>query len=61
MKYLKTLIGLLCLLVMGFIGCVLCAGLGMLIAFTFVVFPIWQIAIGTILGSIGVYLHLIGK
>jgi hypothetical protein len=46
---------------MGFIACVLCAGLGMLIAFTFIVFPVWQIIIGTVLGSIAVYLHLIGK
>lgn len=61
MKHVKTLVGILSLIVMGFIAYVLCSGLGVLIAFTFVVFPIWQIAIGTVLGSIGVYLHLIGK
>lgn len=61
MKYLKRLIDIVCLLVMGFIAYCAVTGFGILIAMVLVIFPAWQVVLGTLLGSLGVFLHLIRK
>jgi hypothetical protein len=60
-KYLKRLIGVVCLLVMGFIACCAVTGFGVLVAIILIVFPTWQIVLGTLLGSVAVFLYLVGK
>lgn len=59
MKHTKTLAGIICLLIMGFISFTLISGFGVLIGFVVVIFPTWQIVVGTLFGSLGVFLYLI--
>lgn len=61
MKYAKRLLGIVCLLVMGFIAYILTTGFGILVALTLIIFPTWQIVLGTLLGSVWVFLYLTGK
>lgn len=61
MKHIKTLVGIICLLILGFISFTLISGFGVLIGFVVVIFPTWQIVLGTLLGSVGVFLYLIGE
>jgi uncharacterized membrane protein len=58
-KY-KFWIGIVVLLVLGFFAFVACAGFGMLIGFVFLVFPLWQIIAGTLVGSVGALLYILG-
>ena len=58
---LKYFAGLIILVLLGFLAFVTCAGFGALIGFIFVIFPVWQIVLGTILGSVGVFLYLMEK
>lgn len=55
------LFGTISLLILGFVAFAACAGFGALIGFIFVIFPVWQIVLGTILGSVGVLLYLMEK
>ena len=61
MKYFKRLLGVICLLVMGFIAYCAVTGFGILIAMILIIFPAWQVVLGTLLGSVGVFLHLTRK
>lgn len=61
MKQLKTLLGIAYLLIMGFIAYCVATGFGIIVALILVIFPTWQIVLGTLIGSIGVFLYLIGK
>jgi hypothetical protein len=61
MKYIKILASVICLLVMGFFAFTLFTGFGVLIGFIVSIFPTWQIVIGTLVASVGVFLHLIGE
>lgn len=58
---LKFIAGLIILILLGFLAFAACAGFGALIGLIFVIFPVWQIVLGTILGSVGVLLYLVGK
>lgn len=58
---LKRVLGILILLFLGFLSFAICTGFGVLVAFVCIIFPVWQIAVGTILGSVGVFLYLLGK
>lgn len=58
---LKTLLGLIILILLGFLAFAACAGFGAMIGFIFMNFPVWQIVLGTILGSVGVLLYLMEK
>lgn len=59
MKHLKTLLGIVCLLIMGFIAYCAVTGFGVIIALVLIIFPTWQIVLGTLLGSGCVFLYLI--
>lgn len=61
MKHLKTLLGIVRLLIMGLIAYCAATGFGIIIALVLIIFPTWQIVLGTLLGSAGVFLYLIGK
>lgn len=61
MKYFKRLFGVVCLLFMGFIAYCAITGFGILIAMVLIIFPTWHIVLGTLLGAVGVFLHLMGK
>ena len=61
MKHLKTILGIAYLLVMGFIAYCIVTGFGIIVAQILFIFPTWQIVLGTLIGSIGVFLYLIGK
>lgn len=56
---LKFILGLTLLTLLGFLAYCVVTGFGVIIAFIFVLFPVWQILLGTILGSVGVFLYLI--
>lgn len=58
---LKFVCGLIILILLGFLAFTTCAGFGALIGFIFVIFPVWQIVLGTIIGSVGVLLYLLEK
>ncbi len=58
---LKFTLGLLILILLGFLSFCLISGIGVLIGFTIIIFPVWQIVLGTILGSVGVLLYLTEK
>jgi hypothetical protein len=58
---LKFTLGLLILILLGFLAFCLVSGVGVLIGFTIILFPVWQILLGTILGSVGVFLYLMEK
>lgn len=60
MEY-KTLLGIIVLLVLGFLAFSACTGFGILIGFIFTIFPLWGIVLGTFTGSLGVFLYLIGE
>lgn len=61
MKQLKTLLGIACLLAMGFTAYCAVTGFGIIIALVLIIFPTWQIVLGTLLGSVGVFLCLFGR
>lgn len=56
---LKYVGGLIILILLGFLAYCTVTGFGVIISFIFVIFPVWQIVLGTILGSVGVFLYLI--
>ena len=58
---LKYFGGLIILIILGFLAFCAVSGIGVLIGFTIKIFPVWQIVLGTILGSVGVFLHLMEK
>ncbi len=58
---LKFVLGVIILILLGFLAFAGCSGFGALIGFIFTIFPMWQIVLGTILGSVGVLLYLVGK
>mgnify|MGYP007127615894 CR=1 FL=1 len=58
---LKFVLGLIILILLGFLAFCLLSGVGVLIGFTIIIFPVWQIVLGTILGSVGVFLYLMEK
>jgi uncharacterized membrane protein len=60
MRY-KTVFGIIVLLVLGFFAFAACTGFGILIGFIFTIFPLWGIVLGTLAGSLGVFLCLIGE
>ncbi len=53
--------GLIILILLGFLAYCAVTGFGVMIGFIFVIFPMWQIVLGTILGSVGVFLYLMEK
>lgn len=53
--------GIITLILLGFLSFCLVSGVGVLIGFTIIIFPVWQIVLGTILGSVGVLLYLMEK
>lgn len=57
----KTILGLLIILVLGFLAFAACTGFGILIGFIFTIFPLWGIVVGTLFGALGVFLYLIGE
>lgn len=59
MNKLKVLAGIVALLVLGFFAFAACAGFGVLIGFIIIIFPWWGIVLGTLVGSLGVFLYLI--
>lgn len=61
MNCFKRLLGIACLLVMGFIAYCAVTGFGVLMAIVLIIFPTWQIVMGTLLGSVGVCLYFLGK
>lgn len=58
---LKYLGGLIILILLGFLAFAACTAFGVMIGLTFVIFPVWQIVLGTILGSVGVFLYWMDK
>ena len=58
MRY-KTVVGIIALLVLGFFAFAACTGFGVLIGFIIIIFPWWGIILGTLVGSLGVFLYLI--
>lgn len=58
---LKFVGGLIILIFLGFLAYCAVTGFGVMIGFIFVIFPVWQIVLGTILGSVGVFLYLLEK
>lgn len=60
-KHIKTIVGVICLLTMGFLAFTLLTGFGVLIGFVLIIFPTWQIVLGTLVGSVGVLLYLLGE
>jgi hypothetical protein len=58
MKKFKFAVGVVCLLIMGFIAYTLVTGFGILVALIFIVFPLWQIILGTVVGAVCILLHL---
>jgi hypothetical protein len=58
MSKLKVAVGFITLIVMGFLVYALCTGLGALVALIFMIVPVWQIIIGTLVGSVGVLIYL---
>lgn len=61
MNKLKAIGGIIELLVLGFLAFAACTGFGILIGFIFTIFPLWGIVLGTLTGSLGVFLYLIGE
>lgn len=61
MNKLKAIGGIIALLVLGFLAFAACTGFGILIGFIFTIFPLWGIVLGTLTGSLGVFLYLIGE
>ena len=61
MTIIKRTIGIVLLIFLGFLSFVLLTGLGFLIGFMFHVLPLWQIVVGTLLGSIAVLMYLMGN
>lgn len=59
MNKLKALAGIVALLVLGFFAFAACTGFGVLIGFIIIIFPWWGIVLGTLVGSLGVFLYLI--
>lgn len=53
--------GLVILILIGFLAYCAVTGFGVMIGLIFVIFPVWQIVLGTILGSVGVLLYLMEK
>lgn len=53
--------GLIILVLLGFLAYCAVTGFGFIIGLIFVIFPIWQIVLGTILGSVGVFLYFMEK
>lgn len=58
---LKRAAGIVIIILLGFLAYCSVTGFGFMIGFIFAVFPVWQIALGTILGSVGVLLYLMEK
>lgn len=58
---LKFTLGLIILILLGFLAYCAVTGFAVMIGLIFVIFPVWQIVLGTILGSVGVLLYLMGK
>lgn len=58
---LKYFGGLIILILLGFLVYCVVTGVGVMIGFIFVIFPVWQIVLGTILGSVAVLLYLMEK
>ena len=61
MRDFKAILGIVVLLLFGFAAFVLCSGFGMLIGLVFLIFPLWGIMVGTLFGSVGVFLYLLEK
>lgn len=57
----KTFIGLLVLIVLGFIAFIILSGIGFMVALIFSVYPWWQILLGTLFGTAIVFIWLIEK
>ena len=55
----KTLLGLVLLVVLGFIVFVTLSALGLMIALIGATYAWWQIILGTILGTIIVFAHML--
>lgn len=58
---LKVIGGLIILILLGFLAYCAVTGFGVMIGFIFVILPVWKIVLGTILGSVGVFLYLMEK
>jgi len=58
---LKFVLGVIILILLAFLAFRAVSGVGVLIGFTVIIFPVWQIVLGTILGSVGVLLYLMEK
>lgn len=61
MNSLKAILDVVAILLFGFAAFALCSGFGMLIGVVFLIFPWWGIVLGTLAGSLGVFLYLIGE
>lgn len=61
MSYFKRLLGIVCILVMGFLAYCAVTGFGVLIGLILVIFPTWQIVLGTVLGTVCVSIYLLSK
>lgn len=59
MKASKIICGLLLIIALGFVVFISLTGLGMAFAFIVSILPAWQIAVGTLFGSVGVVVHLL--
>lgn len=57
----KRVCGIVCILVMGFLAYCAVTGFGVLIGIILVIFPTWQIVLGTGLGSVCVFIYLVSK
>lgn len=57
----NRIVGIILLIFLGFLFFVLLTGLGFLIGFMFHVLSLWQIVVGTLLGSIAVFVYLMGN
>lgn len=58
---LKFVGGLIILILLGFLSYCAVTGSIIMIGLIFTIFPMWQIVLGTILGSVGVFLYLIER
>ena len=57
----KTFVGLLVLIVLGFIAFIILSGIGLMMALILSVYPWWKILLGTLFGTAIVFVWLIEK
>ena len=61
MKAFKVALGTLVILVLGFITFLVFTGIGVVFVLVVNIMPVWQIVVGTLIGSVAVIAHILGE